>query len=132
MEMLEILDTTCSSLFDLVSLDTEENMLHDPFVKYWEELDLDVVNSINDILAFNPNLIIFSTAHSCTRMKTFIKILNLSRFNFRLSRTKINSLKKIQFRLLEEEIYLDMKKLGSRWSGLYWEKYSRIFLIILL
>ena len=72
--------TPVRGLYELVSLDSSEIIIHDPFVKFWEELDLDVINSNDQIFNFNPNLIIFSTAHSFYKDEIFMKILNSKKF----------------------------------------------------
>ncbi len=38
--------------------------LHDPFVSYWEEKEMKVNNSLNDVLAFSYDIIVFSTGHN--------------------------------------------------------------------
>ena len=65
-------------LFDLISLDTDEIILHDPFVNYWEEAKLVVTSSIDQILNFGLDLMIFSASHSLYKETNFFeKILKL-------------------------------------------------------
>lgn len=65
-------------LFDLISLDSKEIILHDPFVNYWEETELVVTSSIDQILNFGLDLVIISTSHSVYKStKFFDQILNL-------------------------------------------------------
>jgi UDP-N-acetyl-D-mannosaminuronate dehydrogenase len=70
--------TPVRGLYELVSLDSKETIIHDPFVDFWEELDLQVFDSAERIFKFNPEILIFSTAHSIYKQENFVdKILNL-------------------------------------------------------
>jgi len=70
--------TPVRGLYELVSLDSKETIIHDPFVDFWEELDLQVFDSAERIFEFNPEILIFSTAHSIYKQENFVdKILNL-------------------------------------------------------
>jgi len=40
-------------------------ILHDPFVKFWEELRVDVFQNINKVLKNDLNIVVITTAHSC-------------------------------------------------------------------
>ena len=39
-------------------------LLHDPYVKYWDELSLEVNNDLDKILENNLDIIVISTNHS--------------------------------------------------------------------
>ena len=67
--------TPVRGLYELVSLDSSEIIIHDPFVEFWEELNLDVINSIDQIFNFDPDLLIFSTAHTFYKDSNFLKKL---------------------------------------------------------
>jgi len=66
------------SLLKLVETDTNKIVIHDPYVKKWEETGINTVTDLNDVFNFNPDLIIISTAHSFYKSEEIIsKILNL-------------------------------------------------------
>ena len=70
--------TPVRGLYELVSLDSKETIIHDPFVDFWEELDLQVFDSTEKIFEFNPEILIFTTAHSIYKQENFVdKILSL-------------------------------------------------------
>ena len=72
--------TPVRGLYELVSLDSSEIIIHDPFVEFWEELNLDVINSIDQIFNFDPDLLIFSTAHTFYKDSNFFeKIMDLKK-----------------------------------------------------
>ena len=74
--------TPVQGLYELVSMDTKDSIIHDPFVNFWEELGLQVFDSVEPIFEFNPELLIFSTAHSIYKQDNFVdKILNLKPLN---------------------------------------------------
>ena len=39
-------------------------IFYDPYVKFWDELGLKINNSIEKVISHDPEIIIFSTAHS--------------------------------------------------------------------
>ena len=51
--------TPVQGLYELVSMDTKDSIIHDPFVNFWEELGLQVFDSVEPIFEFNPELLIF-------------------------------------------------------------------------
>ena len=65
--------TPVRGLYELVSLDSKEIIIHDPFVDFWEELNMNVINSIDQIFNFDPDLLIFSTAHTFYKDKKFFE-----------------------------------------------------------
>ena len=71
--------TPVETLYKLVLTDTEKIKLHDPFVKNWEEQNIEVSNDIDDVVNGNLDLIIFSTAHTQYKSDNLIsKIMSLS------------------------------------------------------
>lgn len=69
--------TPVRGLFELISLDTQNIVFHDPFVDYWDELELDVISSVDQIFNYDPDLLIFSTAHALYKSKDFFeKVMN--------------------------------------------------------
>ena len=63
----EIGDTRFSPVekfYNFLKLEISKIILHDPYVKFWDELGLKINNSIEKVIYHDPEIIIFSTAHS--------------------------------------------------------------------
>ena len=63
-------------LFYQCCIDSNFNVsLHDPYVSFWEEKQVNVSNDINKILTKNYDLVVISTGHSLYKTKEFINHL---------------------------------------------------------
>ena len=70
------------TLYKLVMTETVKIKLHDPYVKFWEEQNVEVSNVIDEVIRESLDLIIFSTAHNQYNSDNFIlKIMDLERFS---------------------------------------------------
>ena len=50
-------------LYNFLKRDKFNIILHDPYVKYWEEKELYLDQSLSQVLKNNINILVFSTAH---------------------------------------------------------------------
>jgi nucleotide sugar dehydrogenase len=65
-------------LFRLLKTHSCEIIVHDPYVRVWEELGIHTSSELEDVLLINPDLIIISTAHSKYKSDDFIsKLMSL-------------------------------------------------------
>ena len=65
-------------MFRLLKTHSCDIQIHDPYVSRWHELEIPVSSEIDDIFLVNPDLIIFSTAHSKYKSDHFItKLMGL-------------------------------------------------------
>lgn len=64
-------------LFKLLTTHSCEIMVHDPFVREWNELEITTYSEVDEVFHFNPDLIIISTAHSVYKSADFISRLLL-------------------------------------------------------
>ena len=56
---------------------TSQIAYHDPFVSYWEELDITVDNDLANVLKFNADIIIISSGHKeYTKAETTDKLID--------------------------------------------------------
>jgi nucleotide sugar dehydrogenase len=65
-------------LFRLLKTHSCEIIVHDPYVRVWEELGIHTSSELEDVLLINPDLIVISTAHSKYKSDDFIsKLMSL-------------------------------------------------------
>ncbi len=65
------------NLVKLVKKNTSQIAYHDPFVSYWEELDITVDNDLANVLKFNADIIIISSGHKeYTKAETTDKLID--------------------------------------------------------
>ena len=68
------------TMYRLIKSDTSFIEVHDPYVSEWEELELTVTADVNEVLVRNPDIIIFSTAHSTYKSDIFVsKLLKIKK-----------------------------------------------------
>ena len=56
--------TPVGSLFDLVSCETSSINLHDPYISFWDEKNINVESDIEKVLNKKSDIIIITTGHS--------------------------------------------------------------------
>ena len=64
-------------LYKLILKDNAEILLHDPYIKYWEETNIEVSDNFDELINLDPEIVIFSSGHTIYRQKDFInKLIN--------------------------------------------------------
>ena len=72
----DVADTRYTPVERFYNFCIEENAdiyLHDPYVKYWEELDLEVNSSLDKLINIDFDVIVISTSHKIYRNKEFFE-----------------------------------------------------------
>ena len=74
--------TPVGPLFDLVSKDISSISLHDPYITFWDEKNINVENDINKVLDKNLDIIIITTGHTEYKsQKTLDKLMKIKSTN---------------------------------------------------
>lgn len=68
--------TPVKVLFDLIKKEGASIFLHDPYVTFWEEQEIEVNSSIDDMLSIEPDIIIISTGHKIYSSEDMIQKLD--------------------------------------------------------
>lgn len=76
--------TPVESFYNYLIRDKCSVTLHDPYVKYWEELKLEINQSIEDVFNYQFDIVVFTTAH-----KEYKKSKNLINHLYSQKRLKI-------------------------------------------
>ena len=63
-------------LYKLLKRDNASITLHDPYVDYWEEIDMNINQNLYEILNFEQDIIVISTGH-----KEYLKRETISKFS---------------------------------------------------
>lgn len=68
--------TPVKVLFDLVKKEGANIFLHDPYISFWEEQEIEVNSSIEDMLSNEPDIIIISTGHKIYSSESMLQKLD--------------------------------------------------------